>query len=171
MVKHIMYKDSIYNNHYEEDYPVQVAENLFINKNYYDTIFKAIANSELKNKGRYEYSDLGFILLYKMIEDNTNGCFYDRLITQFYAPLGATTLGYLPLNRFPKERIVPTENDIVFRRQLVHGHVHDPGAAMLGGICGHAGLFSNANDLAKLMQMYLEEGRYGGTEIFQPPNH
>ena len=71
-------------------------------------------------------------------------------------------MGYLPLNRFPAERIVPTENDIIFRKQLLRGYVHDPGAAMLGGIGGHAGVFSSSNDLAKIMQMYLNGGVYGG---------
>jgi len=71
-------------------------------------------------------------------------------------------MGFLPLNRMDPSRIIPTENDLFFRKQLVKGHVHDPGAAMLGGICGHAGLFSNAGDLAKLMQMYLNYGTYGG---------
>ena len=70
--------------------------------------------------------------------------------------------GYLPLERITPDWIVPTENDLFFRRQLLRGYVHDPGAAMMGGICGHAGLFSNANDLAKLMQMYLNKGEYGG---------
>jgi CubicO group peptidase (beta-lactamase class C family) len=73
-------------------------------------------------------------------------------------------MGFLPLNRFPRDQIIPTENDLIFRKQLVHGYVHDPGAAMLGGICGHAGLFSNANDLAKMMQLYLNYGSYGGKQ-------
>jgi CubicO group peptidase (beta-lactamase class C family) len=73
-------------------------------------------------------------------------------------------MGYLPLQRFPKKRIAPTENDIIFRKQIVQGYVHDPGAAMLGGIAGHAGIFSNANDLAKLMQLYLNKGNYGGEQ-------
>jgi CubicO group peptidase (beta-lactamase class C family) len=89
---------------------------------------------------------------------------YPYAYKAFYEPLGAGTLGYLPLNRFDESRIVPTENDMFFRRQLLRGYVHDPGAAMLGGIAGHAGLFSNANDLAKMMQMFLNWGSYGDKE-------
>ena len=87
----------------------------------------------------------------------------DYVEQTFYKSLGANTLGYLPLKRFDKNEVVPTENDIVFRKQLIQGYVHDPGAAMLGGVGGHAGLFSNANDLAKMLQMYLQNGEYGGT--------
>ena len=86
----------------------------------------------------------------------------------FFQPLGAKRLGFLPLNRFSPGEIVPTENDLFFRRQLVHGYVHDPGAAMLGGIAGHAGVFGNANDLAKMMQMYLNGGSYGGDMFLDP---
>ena len=71
-------------------------------------------------------------------------------------------LGYLPLGRLAEKRIVPTEEDFFFRSQLLKGYVHDMGAAMQGGLGGHAGLFSNANDLAKLMQMYLQNGEYAG---------
>ena len=83
----------------------------------------------------------------------------------FYKPLGASKLTYNPLKKFPKDVIVPTENDMNFRKNLVHGTVHDPGAAMLGGVAGHAGLFSNANDLAKVFQMYLNNGSYGGEQF------
>jgi CubicO group peptidase (beta-lactamase class C family) len=79
-----------------------------------------------------------------------------------------TTMGYNPLLRFDADRIVPTEQDDEFRKQLVHGYVHDPGAAMLGGVSGHAGIFSNANDMAKLMQMYLQRGNYGGVQFLKP---
>ncbi|MFC2104976.1 serine hydrolase domain-containing protein, partial [Bacteroidota bacterium] len=86
----------------------------------------------------------------------------------FYEEIGMNKTTYLPLNKFEKSEIMPTENDHVLRRQLLHGYVHDPGAAMLGGVCGHAGIFSTANDLAKLMQMYLNGGEYGGTKYFNP---
>ena len=92
--------------------------------------------------------------LHEAIENYTND--------EFYEPLGATTLGYLPRQRFAEDRLVPTEHDRYFRYQLIRGYVHDQGAAMTGGVGGHAGLFSNANDLAKLMQMYLQGGYYGG---------
>lgn len=85
----------------------------------------------------------------------------------FYKPLGAQNLGYLPLNKFDKTRIVPTEKDAYYRHQLLRGYVHDMGAAMMGGVSGNAGLFSNANDVAKMMQMYLQKGTYGGKRYFK----
>jgi CubicO group peptidase (beta-lactamase class C family) len=90
---------------------------------------------------------------------------YARL--NFYNSLGLTTLGYLPRERFPLTQIIPTEDDGEFRKQLLHGDVHDPGAAMLGGICGHAGVFSNSNDLAIILQLMLNKGVYGGKKYFE----
>ncbi|MDC3252885.1 serine hydrolase [Crocinitomicaceae bacterium] len=88
---------------------------------------------------------------------------FDEYITrEFYAPMGLDHMRYTPLDHFPKEKIVPTENDQIFRKQLIHGYVHDQGAAMLGGVGGHAGVFSNASDLAGLMQLFLNGGVYGG---------
>jgi beta-glucosidase-like glycosyl hydrolase/CubicO group peptidase (beta-lactamase class C family) len=156
------YVDSIYSTEYSPDYPIQVAGRLFLQKAYPDTIFRKICHSELSGTKEYKYSDLGFYLCKQIIETLTDSSIYDYAYHNFYKYIGTGTLGYLPLNRFPRDRIVPTENDLVFRRQLLQGYVHDPGAAMLGGIGGHAGLFSNANDLAKIMQMYLQKGFYGG---------
>jgi CubicO group peptidase (beta-lactamase class C family) len=92
----------------------------------------------------------------------------DHFVTSnFYAPLGLSTLGFKPRQRFPLERIIPTENDVRFRKQLLQGDVHDPAAAMKGGVSGHAGVFSNANDLAIIMQMLLNGGQYGGKRFIQ----
>jgi CubicO group peptidase (beta-lactamase class C family) len=91
----------------------------------------------------------------------------DYVRDNFYSHLGATTLGYTPLQRFKVSDIVPTELDLNFRHQLIHGYVHDQTAALMGGVSGHAGLFSNANDLAKLFQMFLNEGAYGGERLLQ----
>ncbi|MDX9752222.1 MAG: serine hydrolase, partial [Flavobacteriales bacterium] len=110
----------------------------------------------------YLYSDMGYYLLQEVIERIT-GRPLDRYVEEvFHRPMGATTLGYRPLARFPLERIAPTEQEPVFRRRLVHGDVHDPGAAMMGGVAGHAGLFGSAGDLAKVMQMLVNGGVYGG---------
>ncbi|MCK6648366.1 MAG: serine hydrolase, partial [Bacteroidia bacterium] len=108
------------------------------------------------------YSDLGYYFLKRIIEKETKAPLNVYAKNTFYAPLGLSTMGYRPLNRFDKERITPTELDKKFRKQLVHGDVHDQGAAMLGGVGGHAGLFSNANDLAVIMQMLMNKGEYGG---------
>lgn len=167
MTKHLKYIDGAFDRKFSLEFPIQVANSLYLNDSYRDTIYNRILNSEVSKRRDYKYSDLGYYLFYQMIEKLNDRPFYSMLSDKYYKPLGTTTLGFLPLNRFDKERIVPTENDILFRRQLLQGHVHDPGAAMLGGICGHAGLFSNANDLAKIMQMYLQGGVYGGAQFFQ----
>jgi beta-N-acetylhexosaminidase len=159
--RNIRYKDSIYDREYSPEFPVEIAKNLYLRADFRDSIYHMILQSPLGQKA-YKYSDLGYYYLYRAVEDITGEKFYPYLWDNFYGPIGAETLGFLPLNQFDKQRIVPTENDLIFRRQLIHGYVHDPGAAMLGGVCGHAGLFSNANDLAKMMQMYLNHGTYGG---------
>ncbi|MCX7744360.1 MAG: serine hydrolase [Flavobacteriales bacterium] len=156
------WKQGVYDTTYSENYPYQVAEKMFASFRIRDTMFKANVNSPLSGKKKYLYSDLGYYYLQRIIEKKT-GVPLDAFVSRyFYQPLGATTLGYNPLKRFQKEKIVPTEQDIVFRKQLIHGYVHDQGAALMGGVAGHAGLFANANDLAKLMQLYLNYGEYGG---------
>jgi CubicO group peptidase (beta-lactamase class C family) len=145
---------------------IKVARELFINGHYRDTIMKKIFSSPLRSTRDYMYSDLGFYLMMYLTEGLTQTPLDQYTEQNFYKPLGATTLCYNPLRQFPSERIVPTEDDKTFRKQIVQGYVHDPGAAMMGGICGHAGLFSNANDLAKLMQTYLWNGFYGGEKYF-----
>jgi len=160
-------RSDIYSETMTDDYSVQVAENIYIKKSYEDSIFKRIYNSPMRKRKSYKYSDLGFYMFFKMVEDLTKIPFENYVQENFYKPLGATTIGYNPLENFPKEQIIPTENDTKIRKQLLQGHVHDYGAAMLGGISGHAGTFSNANDLAKIMQMYVQGGEYGGERFFK----
>lgn len=160
--KHLKYKKEYFSSDSSEAYPAKVADNLFIRRDLNDSVWFKIAASPLKEPGRYRYSDLGFYMFYKIIEERSGKEFSQFLDSVFYKPLGANSLCFNPLKFYQREDIVPTENDLVFRRQLVHGYVHDPGAAMLGGVSGHAGLFGNANDLAKLMQVYLNGGSYGG---------
>lgn len=138
-----------------------------------DSLWKWTLESDLIDKPRrkpfeYRYSDLGFYIMYRLSEKLLNQKLDLFLDQNFYRPLGAATLGYQPLCRLPQDLIAPTEDDIYFRKQLIHGTVHDPGAAMCGGIAGHAGLFSCAHDLAKLFQMNLQDGYYGGARYFQP---
>ena len=161
-----LYKQ-IYSKIKTKNFSVQVAENLYITESYKDSIYLKIAQSELWDKKEYKYSDLGFYLFYKIIEDITTQKLDEYVDSEFYKPLGANSLTYNPLRKFDRNKIAPTENDKVFRNQIIKGFVHDPGAAMLGGVCGHAGLFSNANDIAKLMQMYLNNGTYGGVKYFE----
>ncbi len=160
------YRDSIYSKTYSDEYPYQVADSLFIRETWRDSIYNYIYKSELLSKSKYLYSDLGFMLLYRAVENITGKKFDHYLDNTIYKPLGAATLCFNPLKKFDRKNIAPTENDKIFRKQLVWGYVHDPGAAMLGGVCGHAGLFANANDLGKLMQLYLNKGIYGGKRYF-----
>jgi beta-glucosidase-like glycosyl hydrolase/CubicO group peptidase (beta-lactamase class C family) len=164
--RNIVFKDSVYSDSFSNDYPIAVARNIYLRKDYRDTVYNSIYASELEGM-EYRYSDLGYYLFQQVIEDLTDTLLYPYVWYNFYSKLGAGRLGYLPLNRFQPAEIVPTENDLVFRKQLLRGHVHDPGAAMLGGVAGHAGLFSNANDLAKMMQMYLNGGSYGGRQFLK----
>ncbi|NJX17396.1 serine hydrolase domain-containing protein, partial [Tamlana crocina] len=108
----------------------------------------------------YVYSDFFFILAPRVVESRTELAFPEFLQQNFYRPLGATSVGFNP--QLSPYKIVPTEHDFMFRQEPIHGTVHDEGAIMLGGVSGHAGLFANANDLAKLLQMYLNGGEYGG---------
>ena len=104
--------------------------------------------------------------LHEVIDGLSKQKLNEFTMNTFFKPLGLSTMGYLPLKRLSKNQIIPTEFDYYYRSQLLRGHVHDMGAAMLGGVSGHAGLFSNANDLAILMQMYLQGGVYGGEKYF-----
>jgi CubicO group peptidase (beta-lactamase class C family) len=155
---------SIYQSTISEDYPVRVANNMYILKDYYYQILDSIRYSNLQNSSSYTYSDLGFYLLKEAMEMISNTPFEQYTENRYYKPLGLSTMGYLPLSRFEKENIAPTEYDKKFRKQVLRGDVHDQGAAMLGGVSGHAGLFSNAMDMAVIMQMFLNGGEYGGRQ-------
>ena len=148
-------------------YPIRIAENMYLHRNYHKKIRKAIRESDLLETKKYVYSDFFFILAPWIVQNITEERFDRYLQEEFYDPLGATSLMFNPARSFSPADIVPTENDFFFRNKLIHGDVHDEGAILLGGISGHAGLFSNANDLAKLMQMYLNGGVYGGQRYLQ----
>lgn len=150
-----------------EDYPIQVAENIWIHKDYVDSIYQQIERADLGAK-TYLYSDLGYYFMKKIVEKQSGQRLDQLMQEKIYGPMGLTRIGYNPLEKFDRVEILPTENDKMFRKQIVQGFVHDPGAAMLGGVGGHAGLFSNATDLAKLMQMILNKGTYGGVEYLKP---
>lgn len=144
-----------------------VADNIFIKDDYWKTMLKIIVETPLTGKKSYEYSDLSYYFFNKYIE-LTSGMGQNEFVDkEIYQPLGLQTMTYLPLKKFNKKRIVPTEFDKEFRKQLIHGYVHDPGAAMMGGVAGHAGLFSNATDLAALMQFLLNKGQIGDQSIIK----
>ncbi len=150
-----------------KQYPVEVADHFYASPIVYDTIFNRIATSDLLEKRRYKYSDLPYYIFKDYIESYYKKNLDELTQDHFYKPMGMNRTGYLPIKKFDKKDIVPTENDQIFRNQLIQGYVHDQGAAMQGGIGGHAGLFSNANDVAKMMQMYLQKGTYGGRTYFK----
>jgi beta-glucosidase-like glycosyl hydrolase/CubicO group peptidase (beta-lactamase class C family) len=157
-----------YSEREEGDFNIKVADDLYIRKDYKDSIYEFIRTSELRDRLNYKYSDLPYYILKKYLEE-FYGTSLDKLVQRnLYESLGANNTTYLPLEKFSKADIVPTEEDNYFRMQTVHGYVHDQGAAMMGGVCGHAGLFSNANDIAKIMQLYLWDGFYGGIRYFGP---
>jgi len=143
-------------------YPIRVSENMWLHRRYEREIYKGIEKSPLNAKPGFVYSDLSFYLYPKMLPPIIGTDFETYLKKTFYRPLGAYTLTFNAARYFPLSRIVPTENDTFFRKTLLHGYVHDEGGGMLNGISGHAGLFGSAGDLAKLMQMYLNGGTYGG---------
>ncbi|MGA9269130.1 MAG: glycoside hydrolase family 3 N-terminal domain-containing protein [Lutimonas sp.] len=151
-----------------DKYSIKVADDLYLRTDYLDTIFTLIAEAPQQEKLEYKYSGLPFYLFKDYIEKRYGKSLDELNKENFYAPLGATTLCYKPLNKFPKSRIVPTEEDDFFRHQLLHGNVHDEGAAMMGGVSGNAGMFGTSNDVAKMMQMYLQKGYYGGKSYFKP---
>jgi CubicO group peptidase (beta-lactamase class C family) len=143
-------------------FSIPVARNLWLRRDWNDSMLKKVALSKLTEQGKYVYSDNDFILLGKVVESIT-GLPLDQYVQKtFYNPLGMATTGFKPWQRFGTERIVPTEEEKYFRRQLLRGYVHDEGAAMFGGVSGHAGLFSNAYDLSMLYQMLLNGGEFNG---------
>lgn len=157
----VTYRQDLFQPVSSANFSLQVANNLYLNKNYKDSILVRIVNSTRRAK-EYIYSDLNFILLERLAHQITSSTLDTLSQKWFYNSMGASSLKYNPLKFYKADLIVPTEVDNYFRRQVVRGYVHDQGAAMLGGVSGHAGLFGNANDLAKVMQMYLNLGEYGG---------
>lgn len=158
---------NLYRKQKSNEFSIKIARNLYLKNSYTDTIYKKIAEAPQRKLEGYKYSGLVFYLFKKYIE-NTYHAKMDVLNSKyFYSQLGATTLGYNPLKKFKKDKIAPTEVDDYYRHQVLQGDVHDMGAAMMGGVSGNAGLFSNSNDVAKIMQMYLQKGFYGGKRYLE----
>ena len=162
----------------ENDFSTQIASGLYATPSLRDSLWNwTIQSKMISARGRsvgwkprhgYRYSDLGFYMLLRLIEQVAQQPLDAFMEENFYAPLGLTTLTYQPLCKLSQSRIAPTEEDRQFRNTLVRGTVHDEGAALCGGVAAHAGLFSNAHDLAVLMQMNLQDGYYGGTRYLRP---
>lgn len=155
-----------YRSSYSDKFKLQVSENLFLRNDYNDTILNTIIKSKLLDKREYKYSDFTFILLKEYLERINKKTLDNIAQENFFTRLGMNNTAYNPLQKFDISIIPPTEIDTYFRHTNVQGYVHDMGAAMQGGVAGHAGLFSNAMDIAKMMQMYLQKGNYGGIQFF-----
>ncbi|RBA28582.1 glycoside hydrolase family 3 N-terminal domain-containing protein [Flavobacterium tibetense] len=155
-----------YRNRYSEEFPINVAEQLYLRKDYNDTILKTIANSKLLPKVQYKYSDFSFILMKEYLERITDKPLDELSNDNFYKLIGANRMLYNPLKKFKKEAIIPSEIDNYFRYDTIQGYVHDMAAAMQGGVAGHAGIFSNSLDVAKMMQLFLQKGNYGDHQFF-----
>ena len=153
---------------FDHDFSKQVASNLYIRNDYHDSIIKTIIDSPLLSKKEYKYSDFTFIILKEFVEKMAQKRLDNLCKAQFFDPLGANYTLFNPLQKFDTKDIAPTEIDTYFRHQILQGYVHDMAAAMDGGVAGHAGLFSTTMDVAKIMQMYLQKGNYGGHTFFGP---
>lgn len=156
-----------YRNRRSKGFNIEVTDNLFLRSDYQDSIQKTILDSEMLNRLRYRYSDLPYYILKKFIEEHYDQPMNDLVQEHLYQSLGANLTTYNPREKFSNNQIVPTEIDDYYRFQEIDGYVHDMGAAMQNGVGGHAGVFSNANDVAKIMQLYLQKGYYGGKRYFK----
>lgn len=162
-------KETDYSRDSSDVFTTKVADHYYLRKNYFEQImWPEMLKSPVLTRGKYVYSDLSMYFMKEVVE-NVSGEKLDQYVfDHFYKPLGMKTAGFSPRNRFSVNQIVPTEDDLVFRKTLLIGYVHDQGAAMAGGVAGHAGLFANSNDLAILFQMLLNKGTYGGKQYFKP---
>ncbi|MBC7946961.1 MAG: serine hydrolase [Chitinophagaceae bacterium] len=159
---------AIYSEKSKPGYTLRVAENLYLRNDWNDTIMSRILKSPVGPANKYSYSDNDFIFLGKIVEALSGMSLDEYVQKNFYNRLAMTTTGYKPRARFVVDRIVPTETEKHFRRQTIQGDVHDEGASLFGGVAGHAGLFSNAYDLAMLYQMLLNEGEFNGERYLKP---
>lgn len=160
--------DSFYCTKPSAEYPLQVADEFYFNGQYHKQILEDVQHIPVGSQRRYRYSDANFFLVQQVLE-KISGTKIDELARQyFYTPLGLRYTDFRPLEHYSREKIVPTQFDDRWRQQLVHGYVHDETAALLGGVSGHAGLFSNAEDLAVIFQMLLNDGYYGDRRFLQP---
>ncbi len=157
-----------YQDHPNNHFSLKVTEDLYAAHFMPDSIwkwlvdYKQLTPEKKSNTYAYRYSDVGYYLMKRLVEKKTNQKMEVFLEQNFYKPLGMTSTCFNPLTKFPIDSIAPTENDLYFRKAQVHGTVHDQGSAMMGGVAGHAGLFTNGYDLVKLLQMNLDGGVYAG---------
>lgn len=163
-----VYNPIYYSYQMKDNYTIPVANRMFMRTDYRDSVWQKIWDSNLRATDTYLYSDLGFYILQQCVESASGKKLNEYADRLFYKPLGLRYTGYLPLEKHPAKNIAPTEVDNYWRKQTIQGHVHDMGAAMMGGVSGHAGLFSTAREMSILMQLLLNKGSYGGVRYFRP---
>lgn len=150
-----------------DSFNIRVANNLYMRNDWRDTLYQRILKSKLGVTDKYIYSDNDFIFLGKVVQAVSGLPLDEYVKKEFYTPLGLTSAGFKPREHLPLNRIAPSEMEKQFRQQLIRGDVHDPGAAMFGGVSGHAGLFSSAYDIAVIMQMLMNGGEFNGKRFLR----
>lgn len=160
--KNFKYKTGLVTKTADSLHTLQIADSLYILPSFRDSVWERIKNTPIKDDNKYVYSDLSFLILQKIAERLNNNSIDKDASEMFYQELGATSMSFNPRTKTDKLGIAPTERDSFLRKQVLQGYVHDQNAAFLGGVAGHAGLFANANDMAKFYQMLLNGGTYGG---------
>ncbi|PZX12240.1 CubicO group peptidase (beta-lactamase class C family) [Breznakibacter xylanolyticus] len=158
----------LFREHPDTLFSIEVAKDLYMNHHFVDSTWQIIASSPLDKHKAYRYSDMGLVILQRIIETTENNKIDHLCDSLLFTPLGIQGMKYTPLRYFHESHIAPTENDRVFRKQHLRGYVHDPGAAIMGGVAGHAGLFASADEVTKMMQLFLNQGTYGDTRLFKP---
>ncbi len=151
-----------------ESHTYGLTDSLYLHKDFYAKIKKMIGKTKISDEKTYRYSGLFFYLVPELVDKLTGTSYEEYLSNNFYHPLGAETLMYNPLRLYDRSQIVPTENDTYFRMEQIHGTVHDEGAITMKGVSGNAGLFSNAEDLAKVWRMLLDDGKRDTTQYLRP---
>ncbi|MBQ3709905.1 MAG: serine hydrolase [Bacteroidales bacterium] len=160
-------KTEFFSKSIDEAHTVRVAENLYLTNDYKEKIIDSIMKSPMKEK-KYVYCDMGFYFVPELVKLLTNKSLEEYLHEKFYDPMHLNSIGFCPLHWRTRETIIPTEDDQVFRKQLLWGDVHDQQAALMGGVSGHAGLFANAHDLAVIAQMLMDGGKFEGKQLLKP---
>lgn len=161
-------KKELFSSSSSEEYTHRVANNLFVRNDVIDSFYNRILESPVQEAGKYLYSDNDFIFLGRIVEKLTGAPLDEYVKKTFYEPMQLESMGFHPLYHLSYNRIVPTAAETTFRNQLLRGDVHDPGAALMGGVAGHAGLFADAYDIGCIMQMLLNGGTFNQARYLHP---
>jgi len=167
-IAHWLRQQDLFKTQKDENHLTPIGQGLYLKNGVREELLAELKTVSTPRKSFYRYSDVNFILLQQLLEYQTGQPLDHYVNKTIYRPLGLHRLQFLPGLQLPQQEIVPTEMDRKWRRQLVQGEVHDESATLLGGVAGHAGLFSNARDLAVVFQMLLNKGTYGGHTFFAP---